>query len=202
VTLRAPSDGVVSEVLVREGQAVAAGTPLFRINGVETVWLEAAIPQAGAAALRAGAPIEATVSALPGKIFGGEVEALLPPVDATSRTLRARSVVRNPDGLLAPGMFADVSLRADPGTSVPLVPTEALIATGSDSRVIVQDADGRFRAVRVRSGRSGDGRTEILAGLEGGERVVVSGQFLIDSEASLSGALERLGGDADTETQP
>lgn len=202
VTLRAPSDGVVSEVLVREGQAVAAGTPLFRVNGIDTVWLEAAIPQASAAALRAGAPIEATVSALPGKIFGGEVEALLPQVDTASRTLRARIVVRNPDGLLAPGMFADVTLRADPGTSVPLVPTEALIATGSDSRVIVQDADGRFRAVRVRSGRSSDGRTEILAGLEGGERVVVSGQFLIDSEASLSGALERLGGDADTETQP
>ena len=76
---------------------------------------------------------------------------------------------------------------------MPLLPTEALIATGADSRVIVQDPDGSFRPVRVRTGRSGDGRTEILAGLAGGERVVVSGQFLIDSEASLSGALERLG---------
>jgi len=75
---------------------------------------------------------------------------------------------------------------------VPLVPTEALIATGTDSRVIVQDADGGFRPVRVRTGRSGSGRTEILTGLKGGERVVVSGQFLIDSEASLSGMLERL----------
>ena len=82
---------------------------------------------------------------------------------------------------------------------MPLVPTEALIATGADSRVIVQDADGGFRPVRVRAGRSSGGRTEILAGLTGREKIVVSGQFLIDSEASLSGALERLN---DTSTKP
>lgn len=203
VTLSAADDGVVSEVLVREGQAVAAGAPLFRLNGTQTVWLEAAIPQAGAAALRPGTPVEAVVGALPGRRFRGEVEALLPQVDTASRTQRARIVVRNPDGVLAPGMFAEVSLQPDAGAPAPLVPTEALIATGSDSRVIVQEPDGRFRPVRVRTGRSGDGRTEILAGLHGGERVVVSGQFLIDSEARLSGALQRLGGDADaTQERP
>ena len=75
---------------------------------------------------------------------------------------------------------------------MPLVPTEALIATGADSRVIVVGADGSFRPVRVRTGRSSGGRTEVVDGLKGGERVVTSGQFLIDSEASLSGALARL----------
>lgn len=199
VALVAPGTGVVTEVLAREGQTVMPGTPLFRLNGTDTLWLEAAIPQASTAALRPGTPVEAVVSAVPGRSFAGEVEALLPLVDATSRTQQARIVLRNPEGLLAPGMYAEVSLQPETGAPGPLIPTDALIATGSDSRVIVQDADGGFRPVRVRTGRSGGGRTEIVDGLKGGERVVVSSQFLIDSEASLSGALERMGNDgADT----
>ncbi len=192
VTLSAPHDGVVTEVLAREGQAVMPGTPLFRVNGAATLWLEAAIPQADAARLRPGTPVKAIVSAVPGQTFDGEVETLLPQVDMASRTQQARIVLRNPDGVLAPGMFAEVTVQPEGGAPVPLVPTEALIATGTDSRVIVQDAKGGFQPVRVRTGRSGGGQTEILAGLKGGERVVVSGQFLIDSEASLSGLLERL----------
>ncbi len=192
VVLRSPSDGVVSEVMVREGQTTMAGTPLFRVNGTSTLWLEAAIPQAGTAGIGPGTKVTATVSAVPGRNFEGEVETLLPQIDATSRTQRARIVLRNEDGLLVPGMFAELMLMPDGGASLPLIPSEALIATGSDSRVIVVAADGRFQPVRVRTGRSEGDRTEILAGLNGGERVVVSGQFLIDSEASLSGALERL----------
>lgn len=192
VTLSAPSDGVVSEILVREGQTVMAGTPLFRVNGTATLWLEAAIPQGGVGGIGPGTKVEATVSAVPGKTFAGEVETLLPQIDATSRTQRARVVLRNPDGLLVPGMFAELNLQPEEGAAVPLVPNEALIATGTDSRVIIVGDDGRFQPVRVRSGRSSGGRTEILAGLKGGERVVTSGQFLIDSEASLSGALQRL----------
>lgn len=192
VTLSAPSDGVVSEILVREGQTVMAGTPLFRINGTATLWLEAAIPQAGIGEVGPGTKVKATVSAVPGKTFAGEVETLLPQVDLTSRTQRARIVMRNPEGVLVPGMFAELNLRPEGGAPVPLVPNEALIATGTDSRVIIVGEDGRFQPVRVRGGRSSGGRTEILAGLKGGERVVTSGQFLIDSEASLSGALQRL----------
>jgi len=192
VTLSAPHDGVVTEVLAREGQAVTPGTPLFRVNATATLWLEAAIPQADAARLRPGTPVQALVSAVPGQTFDGEVETLLPQIDMASRTQQARIVLRNPDGVLAPGMFAEVTLQPEGGAPVPLVPTEALIATDTDSRVIVQDAKGGFQPVRVRTGHSGGGRTEILAGLKGGERVVVSGQFLIDSEASLSGLLGRL----------
>jgi Cu(I)/Ag(I) efflux system membrane fusion protein len=192
VVLPSPQSGVVSEVLVREGQAVMPGTPLFRVNGTDTLWLEAAIPQAGSAGIRPGTKVQATVTAVPGTTFDGEVEALLPQIDPTSRTQRARIVLRNEGGQLVPGMFAELTLQAEEGTAVPLVPTEALIATGTDSRVIVVGTDGSFQPVRVRTGRSSGGRTEILAGLKGGERVVTSGQFLIDSEASLSGALQRL----------
>ena len=125
------------------------------------------------------------MSALPGRTFNGEVETLLPQIDPSSRTQRARIVLRNEDGLLVPGMFAELTLRSEAGASVPLVPTEAVVATGSDSRVIVLGADGSFQPVRVQIGRSDGGRTEILSGLKGGERVVTSGQYLIDSEASL-----------------
>lgn len=192
VVLRAPADGIVTELLVREGETVMPGTPLFRINGTGTLWLEAAIPQAGTAGIGPGTAVEATVSAVPGRTFEGEVEALLPQVEAGSRTQRARIVLRNEDGLLAPGMFAELRLQPDSGQALPLVPSEALIQDGDSSRVLVVGDDGRFAPVAVRTGRSIGGRTEILAGLQGGEKVVASGQFLIDSEASLSGALERL----------
>ena len=192
VELLSPNDGVVSEVLVREGQTVTAGMPLFRVNGTATLWLEAAIPQGGVGGIGPGTKVEASIDAVPGRTFEGEVEALLPQIDPTSRTQRARIVLRNEEGLLVPGMFAELTLQSEAGDDVPLVPTEAIVATGSDSRVIVARAGGRFEPVRVQIGRSSAGRTEILAGLQGGERIVVSGQFLIDSEASLSGALQRL----------
>ena len=193
IVLIAPMDGVASEIGVREGQSAPAGTLLFRINGTRSVWLEAAIPQASVAGIAAGTPVTATVDAHPGKSFHGRVDALLPEVDPTSRTQRARIVLENLDGQLAAGMFAQISLRPAAGEERPLVPTDALLGTGVQARVIVLGPDNTFRPVRVRAGRSGGGKTEILAGLRGGERVVASGQFLIDSEASLSGALERLG---------
>jgi membrane fusion protein, copper/silver efflux system len=193
VVLLAPSDGVVREVLVREGQAVAADMPLFRVNGTATVWLEAAIPQASVGGVGPGTKVEATLSAMPGRRFAGEVEALLPQIEPTSRTQWARIVLNNPDGRLVPGMFAELTLQSAGAEQVPLIPAAALIATGDDSRVIVMRSDGGFEPVRVRTGRSGGGRIEILEGLQGGEHIVTSGQFLIDSEASLSGALQRLG---------
>jgi Cu(I)/Ag(I) efflux system membrane fusion protein len=162
------------------------------VNGLSTVWVEAALPQAAAGTVRSGTPVVVTVDALPGRSFPGTVETLLPDVDAMTRTQRARIVLDNPDGALSPGMFATVQLNPTPDAAVPVVPDDALIATGSQTRVIVAEADGHFRPLAVRTGRSAGGYTEILDGMHGGEKVVISGQFLIDSEASLSGALERL----------
>ncbi len=195
VVLRAPHDSVVSQLDVREGQRVQAGTPLMTLNGLDSVWVEAAIPQAQAAGIVPGTHVTASVSAFPDEMFDGKVEALLPSVDAGNRTQMARIVLANPEHQLAPGMFADLQFSAAAGESHPLLPDEALIATGSDARVIVALGEGRFQPVRVTTGRSAGGRTEILSGLSGGERVVVSGQFLLDSEASLSGALDRLSAD-------
>ena len=192
VVVRSPATGVVGAIDVREGQQVAPGMPLMTVNGLDTVWAEAAIPQAQAGGITTGTPVEATVSAIPGTTFEGKVEALLPTVDPGTRTQTARIVLDNPEHRLAPGMFAELRFQGTAAEPVPLIPDDAIISTGNDARVIIAQGDGRFRAVRVRLGRAADGKTEVLSGLEGGEQIVVSGQFLIDSEASLSGALERL----------
>ena len=192
IGLAAPQDGVVSEIFVRDGQAVPAGAPLLRLNGDDQVWVELAVPQARADDLRIGAVAQVTVDAFPGKTFSGRIEAVLPQVEATTRTRRVRVVVDYPDAQLAAGMFAEVALEPGGGEHAVLVPTAAIINDGMTSRVLVRKGE-RFVPVAVRTGRAGAGLTEVLAGLSGGERVVVSGQFLIDSEANLSGALDRIG---------
>jgi len=198
ITVHAPQAGTVTALEVREGQRVGAGQTLMTLNGLATVWVEAALPQAVAGTVHAGTPVTVTVDAFPGQEFHGSVETLLPDLDSATRTQRARIVLGNPDGRLSPGLFATVQLNPAEAEAMPVVPSDALIATGQQTRVIVAETDGRFRPLAVRTGRSADGYTEILDGLHGGEKVVVSGQFLIDSEASLSGALGRLGEDGAT----
>ena len=192
IVLRAPVDGVVDALSVREGERVQAGRSLMVVNALDTVWVNAAIPQSQSAGIVAGSPVKARLDAFPGEEFTGTVEALLPVVDPATRTQRARIVLENPGQRLSPGMFANLRLSGTPKAARALIPDSALIASGSDARVIVENGEGRFVPVAVVAGRSANGRTEILQGLEGGERVVVSGQFLIDSEASLSGAFERM----------
>ncbi len=192
IVLRAPADGVVTAVAIREGQRVQAGMPLMTINGLDTVWAEAAVPQAQSIGVRPDMTVDARTSAFPGEVFAGKVESLLADVDSGTRTQRARIVLDNSDHRLAPGMFVDLQFTATTNAAHPLIPDSALIATGNDARVIVESESGSFSPVRVVTGSSSAGQTEILEGLKGGERVVVSGQFLIDSEASLSGMLDRL----------
>ena len=200
VSVRAPINGTVVTLDVREGERVSAGQTLMTINGLGSVWVEAAVPQAQASAIRAGTPATVRVDAWPGRVFTGQVEALLPDIDATTRTQRARIVLSNADGALAPGMFAHVALTPASDAPVIVVPDEALIADGENTRVIVAEDGGRFRAAKVVAGRSAGGVTAIREGLSVGDRIVVSGQFLIDSEANLSGALDRL--DGSTEAHP
>ena len=196
ITLHAPASGVVTALDAREGQRVSAGQTLMTVNGLSTVWVEAALPQPIAGTVRHGTPVTVTVDALPGREFHGSVETLLPDIDTMTRTQRARIVLDNADGTLSPGMFASVRVAPGNGPAVPVVPSDALITTGTQARVIVAEGNGHFRPALVRTGRASEGYTEIVAGLQGNERVVVSGQFLIDSEASLSGALDKL------DTQP
>ena len=193
-TVTAPRAGVIGELSAREGASVVAGSPLMRINGLDTVWINAAIPEAQIARVAPSSPVEAMVPAFPGERFSGQVEALLADVDAATRTQTARIALRNPGYRLVPGMYARIEIASANAIASVLLPTDAVIATGTRNVVIVADGQGRFRAQEVRVGDEADGKTQILDGIGEGERVVLSGQFLIDSEASLSGALTRLQG--------
>ncbi len=193
VTLLAPRDGLLSVIEAREGQAVEPGATLFRINAIDRVWLEVAVPEALATQLQPGQTLSASVVAWPGRHFAGRVAAVLPEVDPQTRSLRLRVELDNPDAALVPGMFARVRLDAVPTAEQLLVPSEAVIRTGRRSVVVVEEGSGRFVPHEVTLGAEAGGHTVILDGLDEGARVVVSGQFLIDSEASLRGVLRRLG---------
>jgi Cu(I)/Ag(I) efflux system membrane fusion protein len=192
ITVSAPIDGVVTELSAREGMTVAAGAPLFRINGLGTVWVNAEVPESAAAQVQRGTAVEASSPAFPGQKFAGKVEALLPQVNAATRTLTARIALSNPGARLLPGMFATIRMMPAAGKDVLLVPSEALIQTGTRTVVIAALGEGRFAPLEVVTGQEANGETAVLKGLAAGQRVVASGQFLIDSEASLRGALRRL----------
>ena len=146
---------------------------------------------------RSAAPIRATVPAYPGEVFAGKVAAVLPEVSTATRTLRARVELANPGAKLKPGMFATVSIAPHAPREAVFVPGESVIVTGERAIVIVERGGGRFEPVPVRIGREAGGKTEILEGIEAGTRVVASGQFLIDSEASLRGFEHRIAARAD-----
>jgi len=139
-----------------------------------------------------GDPVKARTAALPGAVFDGTVGAVLPGVDLATRTLTARVALPNPKMQLLPGMFVTVKFAPAAGADVLMVPSEAVIETGTRRVVIVAESDGRFRPVNVETGAQDGGQTEIRSGLALGQRVVVSGQFLIDSEASLKATEARL----------
>jgi membrane fusion protein, copper/silver efflux system len=191
VTLHAPEAGVVWEINVRDGMAVSSGMPLMRFASLHSVWVNAEVPETQAAQARPGAAVTARAAALPEALYTGTVATLLPDVNATTRTIKARIVLANPGARLKPGMFVNVEFD-DKTKSALTVPAEALINTGKRSIVIVAEDGGKFHPVEVETGRDNGDVTEIRKGLTAGQKVVVSGQFLIDSESSLKTTLNHL----------
>ena len=191
VTVRAPWAGVIETLDVREGMAVSLGATLAKLNGLSTVWLEAAVPEAQATDVKVGDAVSAAFSAYPGRMFEGRVSALLPEMNSDSRTLRVRVELPNRDGRLRPGMFATLQGKKVAHEPALLVPTEAVIRTGTRNLVLVAEAGGRYAPVAVTLGPEAGGQVAVREGLAEGQQVVVSGQFLIDSEASLRGVMAR-----------
>ena len=194
LTIVAPIGGVVVELLAREGMTVMSGATLFRINGLSTVWANAEVPESQSALLRPGARVQARSAAAPGVVLDGKVETILPEVAAATRTLKARVELSNPGGRLVPGMFVQMQFMDVRAGKAFLVPTEAIIQTGKRTVAMLAEDNGRFRPVDIETGIESGGQTEIKRGLQAGQRVIVSSQFLIDSEASLRGIEARLNG--------
>lgn len=191
MTLVAPTSGVVTELMAREGGTAMMGMPLMRINDLSTVWVQAEVPESQMAQVAVGAQVAAQTPAMPGEVFRGEVQALLPEVNSTTRTRKARMALANPKGKLVPGMFVQMQLTGGQARPTLLVPSEALVRTGKRTLVMAVE-DGAFRPLEVQTGHEQGGQTEILKGLSQGQKIVLSGQFLIDSEANLKGVEARM----------
>ena len=193
ITIHAPIAGTLESLEVREGMTIGTGATLAKITGLETMWLEAAVAEAqgGLATLRKS--VEARLTMYPADVFKGAVIAVLPEANIETRTVRVRIELPNPDGKLRPGMFAQVRLDVGNAEPVLTVSSEAIIRSGTRNIVLVADERGRFTPTEVQTGAEANGKTVILRGLTEGQKVVASGEFLIDSEASLKGVLNRLG---------
>jgi Cu(I)/Ag(I) efflux system membrane fusion protein len=190
VTVSTPQGGAIQTLDVRQGMTVALGQTLAQVSGLGSVWLNAAIPEVMAGQVRLGQPAKAELAAFPGETFSGKVTAILPTAQADSRTLTVRVELPNRGGRLKPGMFATVHLAGAAHPTM-FVPSEAVIRTGTRAIVMLAGDSGRFQPVEVQLGSEDGDRTEILAGLDEGQKIVASGQFLIDSEASLAGLQAR-----------
>jgi Cu(I)/Ag(I) efflux system membrane fusion protein len=188
----APSGGIVSSIAVHPGAAVSAGMPLMEISDLGRIWVVADVIEDQLGWIVPGKSAEIAFAALPGETFEGRIDYIQPKLDPATRTVPVRIVLANPGQRLKPGMYANVTLYGGKGDAGIIVPSEAVIHTGKRALVLIAEAEGRFRPIEVKTGMESDGRTLVLAGLAGGEKVVVSGQFLIESEANLKGALERM----------
>lgn len=186
----APSSGIVTELGVREGGQLMAGSSLVQISDLSQVWMIAEVPERDAVRLKPGMTADVQLQSLPGEVFKGKVGYLYPMLNDTSRTLQVRIELPNKSSRLRPGMYANAAFTGQTYEGLS-VPTESIIETGKRKVVIVKEANG-YRPVEIQTGQERDRYTEILGGLNKDENVVVSGQFLIDSEASLSGVLARL----------
>lgn len=186
----APTSGVVTRIGARPGAQVGLGQSIVTIAGLSRVWVVAEVPEAALGDVRAGLPAEIRFPAYPEITREGVIDYVYPALDPEARTARVRITLANPGGRLLEGMFANITIQGTGGMALS-VPSEAVIDTGRRVVVIVR-RDSGFIPVEVRTGRETSEWAEILEGIAVGDEVVASGQFLIDSEASLSGVVERL----------
>lgn len=198
IAITAPEDGYVNKLEVRQGMQLSPAQPLFELASLNPVWVDVDYPEAQAAQLTLGNDISAASNAWPGKTFHGKISELLPVLDSTTRTLKARVVLNNPQQQLKPGMYLTVQLSHAQAQPRLAIPQEALLVSGSQNRVLLSDGNGHFTPRNVTAGASLGDWVEIIDGLKVDDSVVTSGQFLIDSEASLRNALPQFATDTST----
>lgn len=192
VTFYAPAEGVVDDFTVREGFYVKPGMTLMSIGNLDEVWVEAEVFERQASLVEQGLPVSMTLDYLPGREWTGQVDYVYPTLDPKTRTLRVRLRFANPDHALKPNMFAAIGIHKESADQVLSVPREAVIRGGQSDRVVLALGEGRYKSVAVNTGRSDNQRIEILSGLNQGEAVVTSAQFLLDSESSKTSDFKRM----------
>ncbi|MEZ5984598.1 MAG: efflux RND transporter periplasmic adaptor subunit [Hyphomonas sp.] len=193
VPVYAEAGGTVAALEVREGDYIAPGTPVLRLQSYSGVWVMASVPESDLPRLDTGLPVQLSFPSAPEAQGEGVIDYIYPTIDPQTRTARVRIEVDNASGYLRPGAYADISMQLSGGERLS-VPTEAILRDSSGAHVILALGEGRFAGRAVRTGVSANGRTEIIDGLIEGEQVVASGQFLLDSEVKLREGLSRFEG--------
>jgi membrane fusion protein, copper/silver efflux system len=191
LTMYAPASGVVIEKKVVQGQSVAAGQQLYTIADLSDVWVDVQLREADAANVRTGSGADIELPGVPGRSVKGRVQYVYPVLDSAARTVRARVVVANTTGLLKPGMYATVRLHT-PSRSALAIPNSAVLRTGDRNVVFVEMSNGTLMPQDVELGRTAGEYTEVVGGLEPGQRVVTSAQFLLDSESNLAEVMKAM----------
>jgi Cu(I)/Ag(I) efflux system membrane fusion protein len=192
IPIYAPQDGVVASLSVRDGMYIKPATRVMSLADLSSVWLLAEVFERQADWVEVNQPAEVTLAFLPGRTWEGRVEYIYPSLDPKTRTLKARLRFPNPDEALKPNMYANVIIYGGPKDDVVVIPLEALIRTGREERVVIALGEGRFESRTVRAGIESGEWVEVIEGVQPGEDIVVSGQFLIDSEASLKASMMRM----------
>lgn len=192
ISIYAPSSGYVSELKVREGQYVEPAAALFNISTLQQVWVSAEVFERQAAQLKVGDPVTMTLDYAPGRSWQGRVDYLYPTLDAATRTLKVRLRFDNPDEFLKPNMFAKVSIRTGKGEPQMVVPSEAVIRTGNQNRLVLALGDGSFKSVAITLGAQFGDKVAIEEGVETGDSIVSSAQFLLDSESAIDSDFQRM----------
>ena len=189
-----PRAGFIASLNVREGMFIKPATELLSVGSLAQVWVIAEIFERQAAWVKPGQQVRMTVDSYPDREWQGVVDYLYPVLEPQTRTLRARILFDNKDKRLKPNMFAQLHIEAGVRAAVVTIPRKAVIYQSGMSRVVKVTGDNQFRSVRVKTGTESGERIEIIEGLEAGDKVVISSQFLIDSESSVAADLSRIDG--------
>lgn len=197
--IHSPVAGTIINIGAREGQYVTPKTELYMIVDLSKVWVFADIYEYELPWVRVGDKVEMTLTGIPGRTFTGELDYIYPYAESRTRSIKVRLVFDNPEMLLKPEMFAEVVIHSDKVVDTIVIPSEAVIRSGRDDRVFVVRAPGKFEPTTVKLGFQSGGQVSVLEGLEDGDEVVVSGQFLVDSESSLREAARKMMEVADTQ---
>lgn len=192
ISIYAPQDGVVSDLPVREGMFVKPSQKVMTLGDLSSIWLLAEVFERQSQWVEVGQEAEVRLSYIPGKLWRGKVEYIYPSLDAKTRTLKVRLRFDNPGERLKPNMYANVKIYGGSKENTIVIPIEGLIRTGREERVIIALGEGKFEARSVRAGIESGNYVEMLEGISEGDRIVTSGQFLIDSEASMRASLNRM----------
>jgi membrane fusion protein, copper/silver efflux system len=190
--IHTPVGGTVINIGAREGQFVTPRTELYMIVDLSRVWVFADIYEYELPWVQVGDKVEMTLTGIPGRTFTGELDYIYPYAESRTRSVKVRLVFDNPELLLKPEMFAEVVIQSDKVVDTIVIPSEAVIRSGQSDRVFVVRAPGKFEPTAVKLGFQSAGQVVVLEGLEDGDEVVVSGQFLVDSESSLREATQKM----------